>query len=99
MEFLYHEFLLLQTLYKRVGKGIDALANKALEIISTLLHMVSLETRSGRVHPSVILDVSFGLYNCTFAPTSHQPSSATSAFLPPVHFAPNFCDDHSRKLA
>ncbi|GLA66540.1 hypothetical protein AtubIFM54640_009118 [Aspergillus tubingensis] len=59
VEFLYHEFLLLQTLYKRVGKGIDALANKALEIISTLLHMVSLETRSGRVHPSVILDLCY----------------------------------------
>ncbi|GLA42418.1 hypothetical protein AnigIFM63309_010952 [Aspergillus niger] len=59
IEFLYHEFLLLQTLYKRVGKGIDDFVNKALEIISILLHMVSLETRSGQVHPTVILDLCY----------------------------------------
>ncbi|PYI04630.1 chromatin structure remodeling complex protein RSC3 [Aspergillus sclerotiicarbonarius CBS 121057] len=59
LEFLYHEFLLLQTLFKRTGKGNDALITKASEIITIILHMVSMETRAGHVHPSIIWDLCY----------------------------------------
>ncbi|RAK98482.1 putative chromatin structure remodeling complex protein RSC3 [Aspergillus ibericus CBS 121593] len=59
LEFLYHEFLLLQTLFKRTGKGNDALVTKASEIVTIVLHMVSMETRAGRVHPLIIWDLCY----------------------------------------
>ncbi|OJJ73079.1 hypothetical protein ASPBRDRAFT_40711 [Aspergillus brasiliensis CBS 101740] len=88
MEFLYHEFLLLQTLYKRIGKGVDAFVSKALEIISILLHMVSMETRSGQIHPTVILDLCyFGLPAagtlCTELLRRSQPQASVS--IPSAH--------------
>ncbi|GLA30386.1 hypothetical protein AnigIFM63326_008593 [Aspergillus niger] len=91
IEFLYHEFLLLQTLYKRVGKGIDDFVNKALEIISILLHMVSLETRSGQVHPTVILDLCYiGLPAagtlCTELLRRSQPQASVATASPQTPF-------------
>ncbi|PWY75260.1 hypothetical protein BO94DRAFT_538582 [Aspergillus sclerotioniger CBS 115572] len=59
LEFLYHEFLLLQTLFKRTGKGNDSLIAKASEIVTILLHMVSMETRAGRIHPSIVWDLCY----------------------------------------
>ncbi|PYH99847.1 chromatin structure remodeling complex protein RSC3 [Aspergillus ellipticus CBS 707.79] len=59
LDFLYQEFLLLQTLFKRTGNGRDALISKSSEVITILLQMVTMETRSGQVHPSIIADLCY----------------------------------------
>ncbi|PWY88198.1 chromatin structure remodeling complex protein RSC3 [Aspergillus heteromorphus CBS 117.55] len=57
IDFINHEFLLLQTLFKRIGKGRDRLVAKSREMINLLLQMVTMETRSGKVQPSIIMDL------------------------------------------
>ncbi|RAL12420.1 putative chromatin structure remodeling complex protein RSC3 [Aspergillus homomorphus CBS 101889] len=59
LDFSYHHFLLLQTLFKRTGKGLDLLIRTSSDIITLLLKMVSMQSRLGLVPPHVILDLCY----------------------------------------
>lgn len=58
LEFLYQQFLLFQTLFKRIGKGLDLLIRTSSEIITLLLKMISIQSRQGLVPAYVKWDVS-----------------------------------------
>ncbi|PYH45965.1 putative chromatin structure remodeling complex protein RSC3 [Aspergillus saccharolyticus JOP 1030-1] len=59
LEFSYHQFLLLQTLCKRTGKGLELLMRTSTDIITLLLKMVSMQSRLGLVPPHVIWDLCY----------------------------------------
>ncbi|RAH86862.1 hypothetical protein BO86DRAFT_351993 [Aspergillus japonicus CBS 114.51] len=59
LEFVYQRFLLCQTLFKRIGKGLDLLISTSSEIITLLLKMISMHSRLGSVPPSVKWDLCY----------------------------------------
>ncbi|RAH75009.1 putative chromatin structure remodeling complex protein RSC3 [Aspergillus aculeatinus CBS 121060] len=59
LEFLYQQFLLFQTLFKRIGKGLDLLIRTSSEIITLLLKMISIKSRQGLVPAYVKWDLCY----------------------------------------
>lgn len=59
MDFTYQEFLLHRILWKRLGRKSDGLFESSCEVISTLLDLVTLLTKSGRSVQKLAWDVRF----------------------------------------
>jgi chromatin structure-remodeling complex subunit RSC3/30 len=59
MDFTYQEFLLHRILWKRLGRKSDGLFESSCEVISTLLDIVTLMTKSGRSFQNLSWDVRF----------------------------------------
>lgn len=59
MDFTYQEFLLHRILWKRLGRKSDGLFESSCEVISTLLDIVTLLTKSGRSLQNLSWDVRF----------------------------------------
>lgn len=59
MDFTYQEFLLHRILWKRLGRKSDGLFESSCEVISTLLDLVTLLTKSGRSLQTLSWDVRF----------------------------------------
>lgn len=59
MDFTYQEFLLHRILWKRLGRKSDGLFESSCEVISTLLDIVTLLTKSGRSFQNLSWDVRF----------------------------------------
>ncbi|PYI18658.1 hypothetical protein BO99DRAFT_423041 [Aspergillus violaceofuscus CBS 115571] len=91
LEFLYQRFLLCQTLFKRIGKGLDLLIRTSSEIITLLLKVISIQSRLGLVPAHVKWDLCYiGLPAAAVLSIEllrrSQTDSLTSLTTPSTHF-------------
>lgn len=61
MDFAYQEFLLHRILWKRLGRKSEGLFETSCEVISTLLDIATLMTKSGRPLRSLSWDVGISI--------------------------------------